>query len=140
MPVTITAFQRNAFQNNAFQIAAATAKRVVGWGRFRHDPEELERRLGKYGAEERQQHFEALLAEIELVAAETKNKAQRKTIKRAVAAAELIEDPPNTLLLAFQALASAERIRESINAAKHAQAVAYEMEQDEEEALVLLLN
>jgi len=145
-------FQKNIFQNNVFQVGGDT--RRVGWmpewgTGFRHDPEELERRLARQRGLSREQYAQ-LLEDIAAKAKEAKNKAQRKALKAALESAELvdIESPtidPAPLLLALEEAARAKRIKEGTEAARHAEAIArayyeYEFEQDEEEALVLLLN
>ena len=152
-----TAFQPSAFQNNAFQITVTTTTKHVGWmpewgPGFRHDPKDLERRLEqqRQGGPFTRRRYDELLTKAAEVVAEAKNKAQRKALKRALESAKLveIESPaidPAPLLLAIEELVTAKRIKESIVAAKHAEAMArayyeYELEQDEEEALVLLLN
>jgi hypothetical protein len=146
-----TAFQANAFQNNAFQITGTTKKKV-GWmpewgsGRFRHDPEELERRIAAQRGFGPQRYGE-LLEEAATKAREAENKAERKAIKKAITSAELVatEELPPILLVAAEDLVRAKRVKESLEAARHMEALArayyeYEMEQDEEEALMLLLN
>jgi hypothetical protein len=141
----------------AFWMGGASSPRShrLGWmpewgtGRFRHDPEELERRLARQRGLSREQYAQ-LLEDITTKAKEAKNKAQRKALKAALESAKLveIESPaidPAPLLLALEEVATAKRIKESTEAARHAEAIArayyeYEFEQDEEEALVLLLN
>ena len=152
-----TAFQSNAFQNNAFQITGGVTKKHVGWmpewgPGFRHDPKDLERRLEqqRQGGPFTRKRYAALLTKAAEVVAEAKNKAQRKALKAALESAKLvdIESPaidPAPLLLALEEVVTAKRIKESMQAARHAEAMArayyeYELEQDEEEALVLLLN
>jgi hypothetical protein len=124
----------------------------VGWDpawdkrrRLRYDPEQLEKLVGKYGEDERQELLEEIIEEARIVAQDAANKAQRKALTKAVAAVERVQEPSNELLLALHAAVSAKRIKDSIDVAKYAAAIAraryeYEMEQDEEEALVLLLN
>jgi hypothetical protein len=123
------------------------------WGtgrpRFRHDPRELDRRIRAqrgFGP----QRYAQLLEEVATKAREAKNKAQRKALKAALESAKLVDIEsqaidPAPLLLAIEEVATIKRVKESLEAARHAEAMArayyeFELEQDEEEALVLLLN
>lgn len=113
--------------------------------RFRHDPKELERRLAKYGEEERRKRLDELITEATRAALDTKNKAKRKAIKAAVAKAELVQEVDLSLLIAMEEISRLQRAHDQVKAANHAAMIAraryeYEMEQDEEEAIMLLLN
>lgn len=123
---------------------------AVGWiGRFRHKPEDLERRL----REQRdntfsRRRFEEMLLEAAEQAAAEKNKTTRRVLKLAVREAKKIDVEAvsdfEPLTLALEAIAT--QAKEALAAAKQlielaeAEKARLELEQDDEEAIWLLLN
>jgi predicted lipid-binding transport protein (Tim44 family) len=141
------------------RILTSAQARAVGGG-FRHDPEELERRLKKQRGFNRQEFEELNKAEIAVAdkADTVKNAQQREALTKAAdAAREAYEEiaraashkaDVDALTHALNAAASASKARESIQQATVAHALAMHMvdelrrndEQDEEEVIMMLLS
>ena len=139
MPVTITAFQKNAFQNNAFQIAVTTKKKV-GWG-FQHTQEELEAKLKRQKAETfgPRWYDEYLAARAAVVGRveSTTSPNHREALVEAVDAADKMVAPERAADIAqmLKAAAGAKRLTASL---KHARAIV-DYDDDEEEVIEMLL-
>lgn len=147
-------FQPSAFQNNAFQNCGG-GKKVVGWfdewdvgRRFRHDPEELERRLKEqrgFAFKDFQEAQEAVLAR----AKTAKTQKHRTALVEAVAETMTFrpfERAPELdhIITALHAAANASRATASIKHAALIQLFARQIlnydEEEDEIALLLWMN
>lgn len=116
----------------------------VGWG-FRHKRKELEQRLKRQRDDTfGRRRFEELLAEAAAKADAEKNKAARKALKRAIREAQSVDVETadlGPLMAALEAATGATRTKERLQAARDLlEAAEMQLENDDEEALWLLLN